>query len=211
MINNSNGTRGRFWAAGLPRSASALCHCLRASRGPFIPIRTARRFRSLLPVVPRGTAGSAAAQCSCGAGAGCSGRVAGSQPGFRNRLRDSPGREFFARSSRLVPYRELPVRRRNSVSGHVFLRDKRKRRSASAMAVHLLRFRVHLYRIVSVLGTILLLGTGLFQAACGGLKKVEGTGRAGRMPPRPRTQPCLRCPRTNSRTCASCRSGEPPG
>ena len=45
------------------------------------------------------------------------------------------------------------------------------------MAVHLLRFRVHLYRIVSVLGTILVLGTCLFQAACGGLKKVEGTGK----------------------------------
>ena len=44
------------------------------------------------------------------------------------------------------------------------------------MAVHSLRFRVHLYRIVSVLGTILVLGAGLFQAACGGLKKVEGTG-----------------------------------
>ena len=40
------------------------------------------------------------------------------------------------------------------------------------MAVHSLR----LYRIVSVLGTILLLGTGLFQIACGGLKKVEGKG-----------------------------------
>jgi cobalt-zinc-cadmium efflux system membrane fusion protein len=40
------------------------------------------------------------------------------------------------------------------------------------MAVHSLR----LYRIVSVFGTILLLGTGLFQAACGGLKKVEGKG-----------------------------------
>ncbi len=38
------------------------------------------------------------------------------------------------------------------------------------MAVHSLR----LYRIVSVLGTILLLGTGLFQAACGGVKKFEG-------------------------------------
>ena len=44
------------------------------------------------------------------------------------------------------------------------------------MAVHSLRFRVYLYRIVSVFGTILLLGTCLFQAACGGLKKVEGTG-----------------------------------
>ena len=43
------------------------------------------------------------------------------------------------------------------------------------MAVHSLRFRVHLFRIVSVFGTILLLGAGLFQAACGGLKKVEGT------------------------------------
>ena len=40
------------------------------------------------------------------------------------------------------------------------------------MAVHSLR----LYRIVSVLGPILLLGTGLFQIACGGLKKVEGKG-----------------------------------
>ncbi len=40
------------------------------------------------------------------------------------------------------------------------------------MAVHLLR----LYRIVSVFVTILLLGTGLFQAACGGVKKVEGKG-----------------------------------
>ena len=40
------------------------------------------------------------------------------------------------------------------------------------MAVHSLR----LYRIVSVFGTILLLGTGLFQAACGGVKKVEGKG-----------------------------------
>jgi cobalt-zinc-cadmium efflux system membrane fusion protein len=37
------------------------------------------------------------------------------------------------------------------------------------MAVHSLR----LYRI---LGAILVLGTGLFQAACGGLKKVESTG-----------------------------------
>jgi cobalt-zinc-cadmium efflux system membrane fusion protein len=40
------------------------------------------------------------------------------------------------------------------------------------MAVHSLR----LYRIVSVFATILLLGTGLFQAACGGVKKVEGKG-----------------------------------
>jgi cobalt-zinc-cadmium efflux system membrane fusion protein len=40
------------------------------------------------------------------------------------------------------------------------------------MAVHSLR----LYRIVSVFGTILLLGTGLFQAACGRVKKVEGKG-----------------------------------
>src|ERR1019366_2244208 len=44
-----------------------------------------------------------------------------------------------ASSSRLVPYRELPVRRRNPVSGHVFYGTKRKRRSASAMAVHCLR------------------------------------------------------------------------
>src|ERR1035437_1940445 len=58
--------------------------------------------------------------------------------------------------------------------GPCVLRDK-KRRSASAMAVHSLRFRVHLFRIVSVFGTILLLGAGLFQAAYGGLKKVEGT------------------------------------
>jgi cobalt-zinc-cadmium efflux system membrane fusion protein len=40
------------------------------------------------------------------------------------------------------------------------------------MAFHSLR----IYRIVSVLGTILLLGAGLFQTACGNLKKVEGKG-----------------------------------
>jgi cobalt-zinc-cadmium efflux system membrane fusion protein len=40
------------------------------------------------------------------------------------------------------------------------------------MAVHSLR----LYRIGSVFGAILLLGTGLFQVACGGVKKVEGKG-----------------------------------
>ena len=40
------------------------------------------------------------------------------------------------------------------------------------MAVHSLR----LYRIGSVFGAILLLVTGLFQVACGGVKKVEGKG-----------------------------------
>src|ERR1035437_6872622 len=126
MINNSNGTRGGFRKAGGFRSAPALCHCLRGGRGPFIPIRTARRLPSLLPVVPRGTAGSAAAQCSGGAVAGCYGRVAGSQPGFRHRPRDALGREFFARSSRLVPYPKLPVRRRDSVSDHVFYGTRKK-------------------------------------------------------------------------------------
>ena len=40
------------------------------------------------------------------------------------------------------------------------------------MAFHSLR----IYRIVPVLGTILLLGAGLLQTACGNLKKVEGKG-----------------------------------
>jgi hypothetical protein len=77
MMNHIDGTRGGFRKAGRIRSAPAVCHCLRASRGPFLPIRTARRVRSLLPVVPRGTAGSAAAQYSGSAGAGCPSRVAG--------------------------------------------------------------------------------------------------------------------------------------
>jgi membrane fusion protein, heavy metal efflux system len=44
------------------------------------------------------------------------------------------------------------------------------------MAAQSSRFRVRPYEAVSVLGTILLLAAGLLQAACGGLKKVEGKG-----------------------------------
>ena len=44
------------------------------------------------------------------------------------------------------------------------------------MAVHSLRLRLRPYRAASVCGTIVLLGAGLFQTACDGLKKVEGKG-----------------------------------
>jgi len=114
-------------------------------------------------VLPRGTAGSAAAQYSGGAGAGLPSRVAGGYP-----VSDIPARCPWPRVLRaLLPLSPSQAAGPAPESGvePCVLRDKRKRRIASAMAVPC-------RSLISDSGTHPGAWNGPVSAACGGLKKV---------------------------------------